>query len=247
MKHDELDRQEHLSRELIRSLESLSRGRQASAVFHSSVMARAEERQREYGWRFWLRPWLLPVYMRWAYAAVLVMALIGAVPQYITWINAYRLGVPSESIHEAKVQEQLWQKNFRCATQLDRRSANYAAITGEDVVVVTWACPSGDVLVTVESPRDDVARRSVWIPLNAHHHTASGLDLLVRQAFAAAPGSELAQRPQPMITVLCQKWLPNRLILRRIELANGRCVDEVLDPRTGRVQQRSNAPCDRRC
>jgi hypothetical protein len=47
--------------------------------------------------------------------------------------------------------------------------------------------------------------------------------------------------------VLCQKWLPNRLIKRRVQLADGRCVDEVVNPRTGRVTSRQDAPCDREC
>lgn len=247
MKHDDLDRQEAQSQALIRTLAALSRDVKASSAFHMRVMARAEERMAGYGWPLWAQRWPSPVAARLVMAAALIVALIGAVPQYVTWIKAYRMGVPSESMHEARLQEALWEKNFMCATQLDRRSANYAAITGEDIVVVTWACPSGDVLVTVESAHDGVARRSVWIPLSVPQHTASALDVLVRQASAAVAARQTVKQPQPMITVLCQKWLPNRLILRRIELANERCIDEILDPRTGRVLKRSGAPCERRC
>jgi hypothetical protein len=183
---------------------------------------------------------------RLAFAALFVLAVIGAVPQYATWIKAYTMGVPVAAIHEAQIQERLWEKNFACATQLDRNSDNYAAIAGEHVVVVTWACPSGDVLVTVESVTDEVSRRSVWIPLEARQ-TAGLLEFVVPKAFAAPLPLRLSKRGVPMITVICQKWLPRRFIKRRIQLANGRCFDEILNARTGRVVQRQKAPCDRQC
>jgi hypothetical protein len=50
-----------------------------------------------------------------------------------------------------------------------------------------------------------------------------------------------------MIAVICQKWLPNKLVKRRIRRANGKCVDEVINPRNGRVVQRQPAPCARDC
>jgi hypothetical protein len=87
-----------------------------------------------------------------------------------------------------RAQEQLWQKNFACATQLDHNSSNYALIAGEHVVVVTWACPSGDVLVTVESATDESFRRSVWMPLTtrrrmAQHFPWTGQEAVAEQAF----------------------------------------------------------------
>jgi hypothetical protein len=103
--------------------------------------------------------------LRFAAAGLIVLAVVGAIPQYLAWINAYVMGVPTETIYEARIQERLWQKNFTCATQIDQSSSNYAVINGEELVVVTWACPSGDVLVTVESSTDRAARRSVWVPL----------------------------------------------------------------------------------
>jgi hypothetical protein len=180
---------------------------------------------------------------RLAVAVLLILVVMGAVPQYITWFSAYLLGVPADRVYEARAQEMLWQKNFACATQLDHNSSNYALIAGEHVVVVTWACPSGDVLVTVESATDESFRRSVWIPLKMRRRIAQHFPWTVREAVA----EQAFQQAAPMVGVLCQKWLPNHLIKRRIQLGNGRCVDEVLDPRTGRVVQRQPAPCDRAC
>ena len=99
------------------------------------------------------------------------------------------------------------------------------------------------MLVTVESATDETFRRSVWIPLKTRQRLAQGFPWAVREAVA----EESFQHAEPMVEVLCQRWLPNRFIKRRIQLADGHCVDEVLDPRTGRVAQRQPAPCDRAC
>jgi hypothetical protein len=102
-----------------------------------------------------------------AVAVLLLLAMIGAVPQYALWIKAYAWGVPSDAMYTARIQERLWEKNFACAAQLDHSSSTYAALTGEWGTVVVWACPSGDVQVTVESPQEARSRRSVWIALDA--------------------------------------------------------------------------------
>jgi hypothetical protein len=183
-----------------------------------------------------------------ALVAGFVLALIGAVPQYMTWINAYVWGIPSDTLYQAKVQERLWKKNFNCATQIDRSSSNYAVIDGERVVVVTWVCPSGDVLVTLESAGDESFQRSIWIPLHTRLQMTQRSSLLLPEAVAAGEGwLRLSQNAAPIVGVLCQKWLPNRLIKRRVQLADGRCVDEIVNPRTGQVLSRKNAPCDGEC
>jgi hypothetical protein len=249
--HDELERQEQTARDLIEALAKMSHQTRASSGFVARVMARADTlavpRPGALAWLTGGGGWLVAGGARLAVAALVVLALIGAVPQYITWIKALVMGVPADVLHEARMQENLWEKNFACATQLDRHSSNYAAISGEHVIVVTWACPSGDVLVTVESATDDVARRSVWIPLDARRQAVSLFDLAVHDAFAAAGAFQVSRRSVPMVTVLCQKWLPNRFIKRRVQLANGSCFDEVINPRTGRVVHRQEAPCDRAC
>lgn len=250
MRHDEPEREEDKNRDLIDALGMLSRETRATPDFVARTLARADQLpQPRRTWRNWvgLTDWSILIRSPVMVVSVLVLALIGAVPQYLTWVRAYVMGVPSETVHEARVQEQLWEKNFACATQLDRDSGNYAAITGEQVVVVAWACPSGDVLVTLESTMADATRRTVWIPLDSGHASMALLDRLVQTAFAA-PDARLAKRhATPMVNVLCQKWLPDRSILRRVQLANGQCFDEVINPRTGAVIKRRPASCDRQC
>ncbi len=248
MRHDEFARHEANARDLIEALGQLegSRDRQTAADFETQVMARAaqepEPRRGLWSWLFdgaWV-----PVNpsVRVAVAALSVLVLVGAVSQYVTWINAYWMGIAPDELREARIQEHLWQKNFDCAAQLNYESANYAAIAGEQVSVVTWACPSGDVLVTLASVSGDVSQRSIWVALDAPELNVQLLDWLTPSAFAASL-DRVAQRQRPRLSVLCQKRLPQKKLLRRMQQKPGQCVDEVIDTRNGRVIERRQAPC----
>ena len=180
-------------------------------------------------------------------ALAFVVAVVGAIPQYSTWFKAFTAGVPSTALLTALEQERLWEKNFTCATRLDQDSEDYAAITGDKVHVVVWACPSGDVLVTTESPQEAASPRSVWVPLAASPSEASQWTPLIRQVFAAGQRRPGGLRLARIVSVLCQKWLRDGRILRRVRLDNGSCRDEVINTRTGEVVQSRPAPCDSRC
>lgn len=252
MRHDEFAQHEDQARNLIEALGQMSRQTQVSPDFAARVMARADElpvpRQGLFA-RLCRRPMgvMASVPWRWRVAAVVVglLLLVAAVPQYVTWIKAYAMGVPSGALWEARLQERLWEKNFTCATRLNHHSANYAAIVGDRVTVVTWACPSGDVLVSLESLLDEPARRSVWIALDSFSSTASLFDRFVRQAFAAT--SHAANRSDPIVDVLCQRKLSNKRVMRHVRLASGRCVREEIDIRTGKVVSRQSVSCDSGC
>jgi len=251
MTPDELARREEANRDLLEALGQLSQYQQAPSDFLEQVMARAAQVPvPRRGWLALLTSvasWPTTVVARVACAGAFVLALVGAVPQYITWVNAYVLGVSAETVYQAKTQERLWHKNFACATQIDRSSSNYALIDGEHVQVVTWVCPSGDVLVTLEPQAHDAYRRSIWIPLSARRQMTQRSSWPTREAVAASEWVRSSQNAAPIVGVLCQKWLPDRLIKRRVQLADNRCFDEIVNPRTGQVMSRQDAPCDRTC
>ena len=252
MKHDEFSRHEDDAHDLIEALGKLSRETQASPGFSARVMAQAEQvpipRRSALAWLLDLTWWPTSPGWQVAVAAFCLVVMIGAVSQYVTWIRAGLMGVPSGSLHEAKLQQQLWQKNFECATQLSQQSANYAAIAGEHVTVVTWACPSGDVLVTLESltESEDVSRRSVWVALGSPQKTAHFLDEIIPQAFAAQR-PQLAQRSNPVTQVICQKRMRKKLVKRRVKRANGKCEDEWIKVTNGAVVKRQPASCNPGC
>lgn len=244
--HDDLEQFEDANRDLVEALGKLSRRTEVPPEFLTRVMARADSMPTPGRW--WLA-WLPAVSASPAgglvAAVVFVLALSGAIPQYITWLNEYVLG-SSDTIYEAKIQEQLWKKNFACASQLDRSSSNYASINGEQVVVVAWACPSGDVLVTIESPDQEMAK-NVWIALDSQQRAAGLLDGLISEVAADHGARRHAKEKAPVAKVLCQKWLPRGYVMRRVQLADGNCYDEVINPRTGRVMERRSAPCNKDC
>jgi hypothetical protein len=178
---------------------------------------------------------------------VLILALAGAIPQYATWMTAYVWDIPAAAIHEAKVQHQLWRKNFACATQLDGNSSNYMALTNEHVNVVVWTCPSGDVLVTVQSLHAPSSPRSVWIGLDVSTNLAQRPATFVPHVFAAEKPLRTDRRAVPVVRVLCQRWLPKHLIQRRVKFADGRCQDEVINARTGKMIEHEDAACEMAC
>jgi hypothetical protein len=92
---DALVRQEAANREVIAALGQLSRDVQAPPDFAARVLARADQQSLP---RLQRRTWLgrLPWGVDVAVAAVLILAMVGAVPKYLTWFNAYVRGVPTE-------------------------------------------------------------------------------------------------------------------------------------------------------
>ena len=248
MRHDEIAKQEAAAREIIQALARLSGEVRASPDFLAQVMAKADQLPVLHrSPRHWIAraAWWpsIPV-LRWAVAAVLLLALAGAIPQYVTWINAYVWGVPSTAVHEAKVQDQLWKKNFACSTQLDDKARNYLALTDEHLNVVVWTCPSGDVLVTLQSLKEPSAQRYVWIALDAFAHPEQQTALLVPEAFAADKAPRTDRRAAPVVRVLCQRWVPKHLIKRRVKFSDGRCQDEVINPRNGKMIEHKEAACE---
>ena len=235
MRHDEFEQHERAAGDIIHAIGRASDDIRVPPDFRAQVMAKAEPltspRPAHLHWRSVALTWMSARRLRVAMALVFVLALGGAIPQYATWFKAFTAGAPSTTLHTALEQERLWEKNFTCATQLDQNSKDYAAIAGDNVHVVVWACPSGDVLVTTESPQEAASPRSVWVPL----------------ALAAAQRSPAGWRVARITQVLCQKWLSNKRILRRVRLTDGSCRDEVINTRTGRVVRSRPAPCNPQC
>jgi hypothetical protein len=93
---DTLERQEDASREVIAALRRLTRDVEAPPDFVARVLAQAERlpapRPPRVAWLGRL-PWGVDV----AIAAVVVLAVVGAVPQYRTWFHTYVQGPAIET------------------------------------------------------------------------------------------------------------------------------------------------------
>ena len=251
--HDEFARHEDDAQDLVEALGKLSRETQASPDFTARVMAAIDHvptpRRGVFARLLEFSRWPSTPGLQLAAVALGLIVMIGAVSQYMTWIRAGLLGVPSGSLREAQLQEELWQKNFECATKLDQHSTNYAAIDSAQVTVVTWACPSGDVLVTLESPvdTDDLLRRSVWVAFDTRRKTAGILERFIPTVFATESGLQVAARSNRVTGIVCQKRLPNKVVKRRVRRANGKCEDEWIKTTNGKLIKRQAASCSPGC
>jgi hypothetical protein len=181
--------------------------------------------------------WLL------AYPTIITGA-IGAVPQYTTWVKAYMLNVPWNAVSEAEEQKALWTKNFECSWKEPAQTAKTTMTTSRNERVTITLCPSGDALVAIQPPGAEPRFR--WIGFDRFGTGAAraawldGLPGLgVRPAAAAVP-SLLAQA-EP--TVICVTRDARGFIVRRLQLADGKCQEQVINPYTGAVVEVRAAAC----
>jgi hypothetical protein len=150
--------------------------------------------------------------------------------------------VPWNTVDLAAEQTRLWEKNKDCF----KSSQPLVAKTPTNDVVGVFVCPSGDVQVEVQQPNRPTITR--WIGLDTFRGVSSHLIPDIQKAFA----EERPEVPIDMLLaqinpVLCQKRLGEGRILRRIQLPDRTCVDEVINTFTGVVVERRPAPCDPNC
>jgi hypothetical protein len=183
---------------------------------------------------------------QWLFAyPTIITSAIGAVPQYTTWTKAVMLGVPWNAVGEAEEQKALWTKNFECSWKEPAQSAKTTLTTSRNERVTVTLCPSGDALVAIQPPGAEPRFR--WIGFDrvdaGARRTAmtDGLpDLWVRAA-AAADGSAILVQAEGV--VICVTRDANGFVVRRIQLPDGRCQEQVVNPYTGKVVEVRPAAC----
>lgn len=247
MRREEFEREEENAHDLIEMLSNLSRHTSVPPDFLSSIMTRAEQTpvHRSGTWMHGIR-WIRWPEMSFAKAAVVILfgiTLLGAIPQYVTWLRTYSSVATSE-------QEELWQKNADCSLNLTAQ--NYRSIEVEGRQIEVLVCPSGDVLVKVGPPDSEQYEYLYrWIALDALKKSEATEEqfwgFLLQQAWATEKKLHLKRLAAETVRVLCQKRLSHGFIKRRLQYANGQCQDEVINTRNGKVVERKNAPCDISC
>ena len=182
---------------------------------------------------------------------ILLGSLLTAGPQWIDSIRAMMQGINSGTVKQAKQQAALWRKNLACA------GAPYSWFNSPgDIKVDATICDSGDIFVRASTPGNQQYFK--WLPLSdvVQGEEAGGggiipeanaATLALRAApapySAAPPGVRLAQ---PVANVVCQKFLDDRRLLRRVKTPQG-CFDEVIDTFNGQVVSRKAVPCNPQC
>jgi hypothetical protein len=182
--------------------------------------------------------WLL------AYPTIITSA-IGAVPQYTTWAKAVALGVPWNAVGEAEEQKALWTKNFECSWKEPSQTAKTTLTTSRNERVTVTLCPSGDALVAIQPPGAEPRFR--WIGFDRFDTGAPRTAMTdgrpgfwVREVAAAESVRMLAQADG---VVICVTRDANGFVVRRLQLPDGRCQEQVVNPYTGKVVEVRPAAC----
>lgn len=169
------------------------------------------------------------------------IAIIGAIPTALGYYKSWRIGVPFDKTQIALEQNRLWQKNYECS-----KSEFMSIKSNHNIEVGTIICLSGDILIKVQSP--DAKPVFWWVGLKtfeSNDQAAIGLWFINR--------AQAEERLAPIVVaqnnsvVLCQRWLDNGRLLRRIEIQGKGCFDEVVNTYTGQIEKRDSVPCDQHC
>jgi hypothetical protein len=167
----------------------------------------------------------------------LLVSVLGAVPTFLETYKSYNLGVPIGTSRDAEQQTALWQRNFECS-----KNSQFQTIkTQSNVEVGSIVCETGDVLLKSRPPATEAQYRWVsWTDIGPKTHS----ERLFSIAYANAEVIPYVIRVQS--DAICQKWLGNGLLLRRVRTANG-CIEEVINTYNGSVVKRHSVPCSRTC
>ena len=171
----------------------------------------------------------------------LAISMLGSMPTITQWYQSRGVpdDVPIKLVAEAKGQNDLWEANFECTSK-----ANFETVTNiHNRQVSAIVCPSGDVLVKVKLPGSE-KEISRWVGVQSfEERKRSAANLIMSDAVAAGERIVLAQAT----SVVCQRWLNNGRLLRRVRDGGGHCFDEVINTYTGALESRLPARCDGGC
>lgn len=152
-------------------------------------------------------------------------------------------GIPEEKVCVAEDQHKLFEKNYECL-----RKPPDGTITKDNVRTDSTLCASGDILLHIKKA-PGFQDKLHWVSSTAFRLENASAISLIQDAIAAnwKDNQTLAQdrwfgddRTQ---SVLCQQWLEQGYILRRIQYANGQCFDETINTYTGEIISRVPATC----
>jgi len=178
------------------------------------------------------RPWWQWVLMY----PTLAVAIVGAVPQYQQWVWALVRGLPpSSDVNELQAQDSAWQQNIDCLARIQHVTPPSETPYAIDLLT----CPSGDILLTVRPLNASTQAVSRWIITNKLFQTATGPSLFSSAFAQPVPPSPSVAQPVSVLDVRKD----GSQVVRRVQLSNGTCVDQVIDSYTGRHLADKPAPC----
>jgi hypothetical protein len=162
--------------------------------------------------------------------------LAANVPNFLQWKAARDLNVPTSEL--ARVQEQLkaWADNSECLKaeiqQVNLRSPS-------TYTIAVQSCPSGDILLALTPLHAPTNTEYRWIVTRSMFKPQAGL------SFTTMALAEVAQPrpPGPSPTLVIDSRPEGRTVVRRLQLSDRTCIDEVVDTVTGRRPPPEFAEC----
>jgi hypothetical protein len=176
------------------------------------------------------------------------ISVLTAAPQWYDKYGAWKQGVKGDSLVAAQEQNRLWRANLDC-TAAPKAWVNNPSNVKIDATI----CDSGDIFVRAVTP--DNGEHFKWLAVKdvLQQEPAGGSSIIpsanaatVRAAILAASMSSALEPRAQAVTILCQKFIDDRHILRRVQTPQG-CFDEVIDTYNGAVVSRNPAPCVPQC
>lgn len=165
----------------------------------------------------------------------LATTIIASIPTFVELRSSAKLGVDYGKSQEAIEQRDAWSRNLSCG------QAPYDwYVTPNNVKVDATICRSGDVLVRYELPMGKGSYKWVEVGGSSSETISS---IIGETYFLSVAENNRENLFAQSATVICQRWIDNRRILRRISVPGRGCFDEIVDTYTGNVERQTSAPC----
>lgn len=166
----------------------------------------------------------------------IVIAIVGAVPQYYQWASAATMGLPiSGNVKVAQEQEMAWERNVNCLRAIDHIKPGSSTTYAIDLV----SCPSGDILVTLTPLQNPDQQISRWIV------TKDLFRQYAQSIFSMSAMAQGALTGAPTQVQIIDTRKDGAVVTRRIQLSDNTCVDQTIDAFSGQRTSQKRAPCQK--
>ncbi len=164
------------------------------------------------------------------------VAVIAAIPTVHELVESSIMNVSVGQSEIAKKRNEMWRKNMTCAAApLD------PLVTETNLQVDATICKSGDVLIRVFGPEEQ--QFFEWVAVDKMFTPEQSVASFSLFSSAIAKENLEHSAQQSGARVLCQRWLDNVLLLRRVEYYGRGCFDETVNTYTGYLVGSVSAPC----
>jgi hypothetical protein len=172
----------------------------------------------------------------------LITTVLASIPTYLEMYRSHKHAVGYGESSRAVARNDLFIRNLDCAAA----PFDYL-VTASNVQVDATICKSGDVFIRGQSPEAGAFYEWVSVEQMTSKGGSAQASLgfnLINSAHAADNGRiQLAQAT----TVMCQRWIADGKLLRRISVQGRGCFDEVVNTYSGRVESSTPAACNSTC